>query len=177
MWYILNDCSTIALLSSVLELDVIYMYDWQMTPPNTHHSYFPTSHLCVHTHITWRLQVICGRSAYGMIALLLDTFLMWFRVVRENQLESYGPRHASVVVWYIAILCTTMHDNKTHVPYDCIIHTKRRLYCQRCIILEQQSWLATLHAAVSFQLIMYTNITTIYTALWVCTKQQEKRNI
>ena len=25
---------------------------------------------------------------------------------------------------YIAIWCATTHDNKTHVPYDCILHTK-----------------------------------------------------
>ena len=29
---------------------------------------------------------------------------MWFRVALEIQLESYGPRHASVVLWY-DILC------------------------------------------------------------------------
>ena len=36
---------------------------------------------------------------------------------------------------YIAIWCATTHDNKTHVPYDCILHTKWWLYCQRCIVL------------------------------------------
>ena len=38
---------------------------------------------------------------------------------------------------YIAIWYTTMPDSKTHVPYDCIhvLHTKRRLYCQRCMVL------------------------------------------
>ena len=24
---------------------------------------------------------------------------------------------------------------QTHVPYHCILHTKRRFYCQRCIVL------------------------------------------
>ena len=36
---------------------------------------------------------------------------------------------------YIAIWCATTHDNRTHVPYDCILHTKWRLYCQQHIIL------------------------------------------
>ena len=26
---------------------------------------------------------------------------------------------------YIAIWCVTTPDNKTHVPYDCVVHTKR----------------------------------------------------
>ena len=25
---------------------------------------------------------------------------------------------------YITIWCATTHDNKTHVPYDCILHTQ-----------------------------------------------------
>ena len=40
---------------------------------------------------------------------------------------------------YIAIWCTTIHDSKTHVPYDCILHTKRQLCCQQCIVLKDQS--------------------------------------
>ena len=35
---------------------------------------------------------------------------------------------------YSAIWCTTTRDNKTHVPYDCTLVTKRWLYCQWCII-------------------------------------------
>ena len=59
---------------------------------------------------------------------------------------------------YIAIWCATTHDNRTRAPYDCIVHTKRRPYCQRCIFLQDQSWLATLQVVVSFQLIVYANI-------------------
>ena len=36
---------------------------------------------------------------------------------------------------HIAIWCATIHDNKTHIPYDCILHTKQRHYYQRCIVL------------------------------------------
>ena len=31
-----------------------------------------------------------------MTALLIETFLVWFRVASEICLESYGPKHASV---------------------------------------------------------------------------------
>ena len=57
-------------------------YDWRVMVPNPHHSLFPISHLCVLIHITWKLQVtrIYGRSVYQTTALLLDTFLVWFRV-------------------------------------------------------------------------------------------------
>ena len=70
-----------------------------------------------------------------MTALLLETFLVRFRVAREIQLESYSPRHAlfsgtklcaytASPYIYIAIWHSSTHDNKTHVPYDCILHTK-----------------------------------------------------
>ena len=64
-------------------------------------------------------------------------------------------RWALVILWH-NIVCTyckpiytslfggQLRDNKTHVPYNRILHTKRRLYCLWCIILYEQSWLATL---------------------------------
>ena len=120
------------------------------------------SHLWVLALITWELQVIDGHLACWTTALLSKTFLIWLRVVWKIRLESKGPRHASVVLWYNIIVCTyckPVHTSllghnyawqKTHVPYDCILHNKQQFYCQRR--------LATLHVAVSFQLIMYINI-------------------
>ena len=55
-------------------------------------------------HIRWKLQVIYGRSAYRTTAILSETFFVWFRVALEIRLGSYGPRHASVSLWY-NILC------------------------------------------------------------------------
>ena len=75
-------------------------YDWQVIGPNTHRSVIPISHLCVLTHIAWKLQVIYECSVYQTIALLLETLLEWFRVAWEIRLESYGRRCASVVLWY-----------------------------------------------------------------------------
>ena len=74
-------------LSSVLELDA--RCDWQVMAPNTHHSFFLISHLCILTCL--KLQVIHGCSSYRMTVLLLKTFLMWFRVAWEIHLESHGP--------------------------------------------------------------------------------------
>ena len=51
--------------------------------------------LSTHTHVTWKLQVLCGCFAYQITALLSKTFLVWFRVVWEIWLESCNPRHAS----------------------------------------------------------------------------------
>ena len=88
-------------------------------------------------HITWKPQVICARSAYRTTAVISQTLFVWFTVALEIRLGSYGSRHASVVLWYniawartyITNWYATTPDNKTHVPYDCILHTKRRLYC------------------------------------------------
>ena len=102
----------------------------------------------VFRHKTQKLKVICGRSAYWTTAMLSETFFVWFRVAREIRLGNYSPRHASVVLWY-SIVCVDFKPVYTspfgmqlrlttklmHVPYDCILHTKWRLYCQSCIII------------------------------------------
>ena len=71
-------------------------------------------HLFMLTCNTWKLQVIHGRSAYRITVLLSETFLhvVWFRVAREIQLESYGPRYAPVVFSYIACVhCKLVHTS------------------------------------------------------------------
>ena len=69
---------------------------------------------------TTRLLHICcivrqkyGRSAYQMTALVSETFFVWFRVAWEVKLESYGPRHASVILWYniLCICCKLVHTS------------------------------------------------------------------
>ena len=140
--------------------------------------YFPISHLCVLTCITWKLQVISRCSACRMSALLSNTFLVWFSVVRDNWRATALDTHRPFSGTNLCVDCKPIYTLvfgaqpcmtiETHVPYDCISHTERRLYCQQCIVSLKQSWLATLHVAVSFQLIVYANITTVYTALQVC---------
>ena len=89
----------------VIELDE--RYDWWVTPPNMHHSLFPISHVCVYSElrrITWKLLAIYGRSAYRTNAVLSETFFVWFKVTQGIRLESCGPRHTFVVLWY-SIMC------------------------------------------------------------------------
>ena len=54
--------------------------------------------------ITWKLKVVRERSSYRTTAILSETIFVCFRVALGIRLESFGPRHASVVFWY-HILC------------------------------------------------------------------------
>ena len=100
-------------LFSVLDLDG--RYDWRVMAPSMHCSLFPTSNLCVLTNITWKLQVIhvYGHSAYRTTTLLSKTFLVYARVAWGIQLESYGTRHTSVVLWYniFCVYCKPVHSS------------------------------------------------------------------
>ena len=167
------------------------MYDRQVMAPNMHRSIFSVSCLCILTCIAGKLQVIYGRSAYWMSALPPETFLKWYRVAWEIWLESYILRNVSVVLWATLSAYTTsplihcylghnyMHDNKTHVPYDCTLHTKWWIYCQRHIILQKQSWLAILHIAEFFNescrlILKLLRGSTIYITLRACRQAAEK---
>ena len=55
---------------------------------------------------------------------------------------------------YIAICCTTTQDNRNPCTL-CILHTKWQLDCQQCILLQERSWLGTLHISVSFRFMVY----------------------
>ena len=102
----IDDCSTtVDVHFSVLELDE--RYKWRVMAPNMHCSLFPISHLCILTHITWKLQVIYGCSVYRTTATLSKTFFVWLRVAWEIWLKSYDPRHTSVVFWYniVCVYC------------------------------------------------------------------------
>ena len=64
-------------------------------------------YFCVYSvfrHITWKLQVIRTCLAYRTTAVLSETLFVWLRFAIEIWLESYGPRHASVILWY-SIVC------------------------------------------------------------------------
>ena len=76
---------------------------------------FSISNFCVYSvlrHITWKLQVICGSLAYWTTAMLSETLFVWLRVALEIQLESYGPRHTSVILWYMTLYAYTQSINK-----------------------------------------------------------------
>ena len=57
---------------------------------------------------------------------------------------------ANLALTYTSLFGTQLHLTTKLILYDCIIHTKRRLYHQQCIICIKQSWLATLHFGASF---------------------------
>ena len=98
---------------------------------------------CTKTHNS-KLQILCGCSSYRTTAILSETFFVWFRVALEIQLESYGLRHSSVIIWYV--VCVTAY----YSPNDCFIANDASFYEQSC--------LATLHVPVSFPLIIYAII-------------------
>ena len=92
----------IALLSEVSIIYISAECKIELRSYGSKHSsqFFLTTHLCVLTRITRQLQLIYGRSAYRMTALLSDTFLVWFTVAKGIHLENYGPRQPSVVHRY-----------------------------------------------------------------------------
>ena len=70
--------------------------------------------------ITWKVQVVHECSAYRTTAILSEIFV-WFRVAIQIRLESYSPRHTSVVLWYhiVCIYCKPL--------YTSLFGTQRRL--------------------------------------------------
>ena len=150
-------------------LDLRARYNWWVTTPNTHHSFFLIWHLCILPRITWKLQVVYRHSTYWTTSLLLKTFLEQFRVAWEIQLESYGPRHtcdhsliqhclactASPYILYITIWCTTIYDNKTHVAYDCTTYQTTAL-------------LPTMHRFIRTKLASYTTHCSVFSINHVC---------
>ena len=132
-----STCPMTALLSEILFTGVqLYArYSWQVMAPKHASQSFLIRNLCIPVlpHITWKLLIVCGRSAYWMTALLLKTFLMWIRVVWEIRLESYSPMHTSWSFSDTTLLCVhwepehtslfgtqTVHGNRSHVVYGCI---------------------------------------------------------
>ena len=77
-------------------------------------------------HITWKLQVIYGRSAYRMTAILSETFFVWFRVALEIRLKSYGPRHTLVLLWY-DIVCMYTASLYIHYYFGTQLHLTTKL--------------------------------------------------
>ena len=82
-----------------------------------------------------------------------------------TQDKSFGAKSIKAVttskLWsctYIAIWCTTMCDSKIHIPYDCMLCTKRQLYIlsmMHCFIRTTCKWASHsiyLRVRVSFQL-------------------------
>ena len=63
---------------------------------------------CTYMH-NLKLQVIYECSAYQTTALLLEKFLVWFRVTQEIRLESYSPRQTSRLFYETTLSCIYMY--------------------------------------------------------------------
>ena len=113
----------------VKELDEERYNLWVMTS-NTRYSVFLIIHLWIITCITDKY-----RSCVDVLHIerLSEAFIVWFRVAWEIWVETYGPRHASVVFWYMynVVMCVlpvdtyryivfsyaTTHESKTHMTW------------------------------------------------------------
>ena len=106
-----------------------------------------------------------------MIALLLATFLVWFRVAWEIQLESYDPRYACVFLWYNIFKCTCLYGKPVHTSLSRTqLHMTTKLfmtsYCtpnerftfNDVSLYKDKLASYTIHFSVSFQLIVYSNV-------------------
>ena len=100
-----NDCSTVEDVCFLLCQSWIWDTIGKLWLQTCIAVFLLLSHLCLlaDIHITWKLQVMYGRWAYQMIALLLETFFVCFIVTGgtwEIQLERYRARYAKVILWY-----------------------------------------------------------------------------
>ena len=138
-------------------------------------------------HLTWKLQVICGRLAYWTTANYWKHYLCGLELHEKSYWRAMVPdTHCSLsgttLCAYTASLyihsyfiCYYAWQQNSHILwlYTCTTH-QTTVYCQLGIVLQQQSWLPTLHIAVFFQLIAYANIkitirgTCYHTSLQVC---------
>ena len=113
--------------------------------------------LCIQIlrHITWKLQVIRGSSAHRMTATLSETFFACFRVPLEIWLESWSPRQASVVLWFIVCLyckpvCTSLIGRQLRLTTK-LMHLMTAYYSpyDGFTAANTSFCLVTLHIAVS----------------------------
>ena len=142
--YVLNDCSTVG--------DICFLcYSWMRDKAGelwlqTLIAFLSDKQFvcCMYKLKTigyiWTFRLSSDCSTIGHI-------LVWFSFVTDIQLESYDSKHTSVFLWYklVCVYCKPIYTSlfgaqmcmtiDTHVPYDCILHTKWRLYCQRWIVL------------------------------------------
>ena len=94
----------------MLELNI--RYNWQIMAPNTHRRFFFSKpFVSLHAQLENYRLYMDGQHIEWL--LYYQTFLVWFTVARETQLESYCPWHALVVLWYniVRIYCKPVHTS------------------------------------------------------------------
>ena len=92
------------------------------------------------------------------------------RVKAPGRHQSFSDTNSVYIYCKPVYTCTSLFGAQlrmtveAHVLCGCILHTKNGFTANGASFYEQ-SWLATLHVLVSCQLIVYANITTVYTTL------------
>ena len=69
----------------------------------------PSTHNLKTTGYKWTFSILTDCST-------IETFLVWFRVAREIQLESYCPRHASAICVYCKPVYTSLFGMQLSMP-------------------------------------------------------------
>ena len=88
--------------------------------------------VCTYIH-NLKVPFVHGSSGYWMTALSPKTFVVWFGVAWEFQLESNSPRHASVILWYniVSVYCKHFHallfSMQLHMTTQ-LMYSRLRLY-------------------------------------------------
>ena len=106
----------------------------------------PKSHLYLFTHNLktsghiWTFSILKNCHAIGDILCVVESCMrdLTGELQPQTRISPSLIKHSVHILQahtYITIWCAIMHDNKTHVPHDCILHTKQWLYCQQCIVL------------------------------------------
>ena len=114
--HVVYGCSTYWTIALLLEMSFFYVTVgceiWMLTYGSKHAPQsLSISHLCICTCtycrcITWKLQVICGRSTYRMTGMLSETFFVWFRV-------AWGIQHL-----LFSNITLTSPDNTCRTPHQ-----------------------------------------------------------
>ena len=134
-------------------------YDWRVMGPNTHHGLFPISSLCAlitHTSETmWHIWTFCISNGHSTIEYIPCVCV---RVAWEIWLESYGPRHASVILQYTTLCVYTAS------PYiHCYLVCNYAWQQNQCTL-----WLHTTHQTTALLPTPYHFIRAMLTSYTTC---------
>ena len=161
--------------------------------PNTHHNLFPIRHLCVLTHITWKLyrscinnwtcindnnQQLLSTNVQVMYKQQQPTTALLWRVwvvqscMRDQRATALGLycRHCWIHCGHIlqahtynTIWCVTTHDNKTPVAYDCTTHQMMTLLPTMHCFIRTKSYVTS---CCSPQHLQYLHVVVSFQLQW-----------
>ena len=97
---------------------------WAMTEELQFQTCFEVSPIrhCVLTYVhNLKSTVVYEPSTYWTIALLSETFIVWFRIAWEIWLESYGPKTCLTVVLWYNIVCVLQAEEKNRGAFNSTI--------------------------------------------------------